>query len=303
MTKIFIIGATGYIGGPLLAALKRKYPDFSYTALVRSESYIEAINAAGATVIQGSFADVEIISQQSEQADVVVNVGDCDDVELTLAILKGLRAKQTKGLGVGTLLHTSGTGIFMDENSVKFDSNAKIWTDSEEDMKLLTPSMLHGPADVAIFKAGGEGYVNNFTVCPSVVYGTGDGPITRTPPTIRAFTNLMLKLKHGFVVGDGSNRVGWINIKDLITAFLLVLERALEAKSVALTSSPYSRFFIASSKLQETPVEELGFYGRISASSLLERPERLKGLGWTPKEPEFEETAASDVDAILAELE
>ncbi|KAH8110822.1 NAD-binding protein [Phellopilus nigrolimitatus] len=328
MTKVFIIGATGYIGGALLVALKRKYPDFNYTALVRSESYIEAIRSAGATVVQGSFADVDVISEQSEQADIVINVGDCDDLELTLAILKGLKARHTKGLGVGTLLHTSGTGIFIDENSAKFDPNAKVWTDSEEDIKLLTPSMLHGPADVAILKAGGERYINNFTICPSIVHGTGDGPITRTALMVRNLVKLMLKLKHGIIIGDGKNSFGWVNIKDVIPAFLLVLERALEAKSVALTSSPYSRFFIVSSvqkdwktmlasitdelykrgklessELLDTPVEVLGFTGEVASSRSLVRSERLKDLGWVPKEPEFEETVASDVDVVLAELE
>ncbi|KAH8113546.1 NAD-binding protein [Phellopilus nigrolimitatus] len=327
MTKVFIVGATGYLGGPLLVALKKKYPDFEYTALVRSESSFEAIRAAGATVVQGSFADVETISQQSEQADIVINVGNCDDVGLTLAILKGLKAKHTKSLGVGTLLHTSGTAIFMDEKMTKFDPNSKVWTDSEENIRLLTPSMLHGQVDVLILKAGEEGYVNTFTVCPSIVHGVGDGPVARTAHVVKELVNHMLKLKHGIIVGDGSNRFGWINIKDLIPVFLLVLDRALEAKSVALASSPYTRFFIASSvqkdwktmlaciaealyrrgqlesaELQETPAEVLGFFGRIISSSSLERPERIKGLGWVPKEPEFEGTVADDVDTVLAEL-
>jgi uncharacterized protein YbjT (DUF2867 family) len=38
MPTIFILGATGYIGGSVLVGYKKKYPDHDYVALVRSES-------------------------------------------------------------------------------------------------------------------------------------------------------------------------------------------------------------------------------------------------------------------------
>ena len=43
MPSIFVLGATGYIGGSVLVGYKKAYPDYDYVALVRSESNIPAV--------------------------------------------------------------------------------------------------------------------------------------------------------------------------------------------------------------------------------------------------------------------
>lgn len=43
MPTIFILGATGYIGGSVLVGYKNVYPDHDFVALVRSESSIPAV--------------------------------------------------------------------------------------------------------------------------------------------------------------------------------------------------------------------------------------------------------------------
>lgn len=117
--------------GSLLVALKRRYPEFTYLALVRSTSAISSVEAVGVSVVQGSFSDLEKITELSEKADVVINAADSDTVELSVSILKGMKARCVKGNGAGTLIHTSGTCNFFGEEAHTGDSEPKVWTVSE----------------------------------------------------------------------------------------------------------------------------------------------------------------------------
>lgn len=60
-TTVFVLGATGYIGGAVLVDLKRRHPDFVYTALVRNTKDNAAIEALDVKVVNGSHADLEKI--------------------------------------------------------------------------------------------------------------------------------------------------------------------------------------------------------------------------------------------------
>ncbi|KAI5116214.1 hypothetical protein M0805_005930 [Coniferiporia weirii] len=208
MTKIFILGATGCIGGSLLVSLKKAYPDLDYTALVRSEADFAAISAAGATPVRGSFTDHELIASLSADADVVVNAADSDNVALSSSILRGLNRRKGEGRGVGAFIQTSGGAIFLDDRTDgKYDPNLKVWTDSEEDIRALTPSMLHGQVDIPIMKASEEGYVSSFVVCPPIVYGKGSGPVKQRS----VFFKYLLKScnisghKEMIYIGEGTN--------------------------------------------------------------------------------------------------
>lgn len=43
MPTIFVLGATGYIGGAVLVGYKKAYPDYDFVALVRNEKNVAAV--------------------------------------------------------------------------------------------------------------------------------------------------------------------------------------------------------------------------------------------------------------------
>src|SRR4051812_17657070 len=91
--SIFVLGATGYIGGSVLASSwVKRYPSFNYTALVRNPKDVPAIEALGPNVkaVIGSHSDLELIEQHSRDHGIVVNFAESDDLALIKAILKGL---------------------------------------------------------------------------------------------------------------------------------------------------------------------------------------------------------------------
>ena len=73
-----------------------------------------------------------------------------------------------------------------------------------------------------ILKAGEEGYVNAFIICPSMVHGRTSGPVERAPALTKMVISLMLERKHAFCVGDGSRTSGLVSV---INLYLLVPER------------------------------------------------------------------------------
>ncbi|KAG8887155.1 hypothetical protein FRB98_000411, partial [Tulasnella sp. 332] len=87
-TTVFMLGATGYIGGSVLDQLVKKHPEFIYTALVRNPKDNKAIEALNVKVAQGSHSDLDLIEKVASESDIVFNCGDADDLPLTEAILK-----------------------------------------------------------------------------------------------------------------------------------------------------------------------------------------------------------------------
>jgi hypothetical protein len=153
-TTIFYIGATGYIGGkyhysttstiitgpdlttslPLgavLADLAQAYPDIRVTALVRNPAHSAALTANNnvVDVVEGSFSDTALITSKARDADITINTGDSDGVELTKAILVGQKLRVTEDLkSPAALLHVSGVAVFADGTTDgKHDPQAKVW--------------------------------------------------------------------------------------------------------------------------------------------------------------------------------
>jgi len=323
MPSVFLLGSTGYIGGSLLVALKKEHPDLQITALVRSESDFDAIRKAGAIPIQGTFQDLDKIADLSANADVIINTGDNDDVEFTNAILRGLKARGDAGKPVGVLIHTSGGMIYLDDTtSGKFDPNAKIWTDNEDDVRSLTTSMLHGQVDVPILKAGEEGYVYTYIINPSAVYGPTFGPLVRHSGPIKLVAGVFIQQKQAFYVGEGSSIVETIHINDLIDLYLRIFKLAVAGPPA---SNSYERYFIATSGRHEyrevasaigktlhklgcidSPepksigFEEAGPIGRYMAANTACRPGRVFTLGWVPKEESYLEVISRDVESFVS---
>lgn len=103
-TKIFLLGATGYIGGAILSDLLRSSDNYEITVLARKDQDIETLQKLGVHTIKGTFSDVDKIEQASRDADIVHNTADADDLVLNAAILKGLKSKKERGILIQTRL-------------------------------------------------------------------------------------------------------------------------------------------------------------------------------------------------------
>lgn len=73
-TRILIFGATGYIGGSILARLLEhpKNHSFEITAVLRSEAKAKDFESFGIKTVIGSLDNDELLERVSAEADIVI---------------------------------------------------------------------------------------------------------------------------------------------------------------------------------------------------------------------------------------
>ncbi|KAG8909003.1 hypothetical protein FRB99_000106 [Tulasnella sp. 403] len=247
-TNLFLVGASGYIGGSVLAGFLRNYPHFVYTTLVRNPDNIPAIEALGVKAIKGSHDDAELIEKIAAGNDIVVNCADADDIGLTRAILKGLsqQASMVPGGRPPILIHTSGTAVVCDKPDGAFHTETaeRIYDDANlEDIKGIPENAPHRAIDLLIFEAAENGLVDAYIVAPSTIYGKGRGPCKTLSIQVNEMIRTAVKRKEVVIIGPGTNIWNNVHIDDLVQLYLLVFAFAITGvnKSVA-----YGNFFFGS---------------------------------------------------------
>ncbi|EJD45662.1 NAD(P)-binding protein [Auricularia subglabra TFB-10046 SS5] len=332
---ILILGITGYVGGSLFTRLVKSYPNARFVGLVRAESMIPAIKAAGChEVIQGTSTDYEKIRDATSKADVVFNIADCDDVGLTEAILEGTKLRFQATGKRPVLIHTSGTGVIMDWSHGVLDPQvaaAPIDDGVEEDIKTrIKPENIHRPVDSRIFAADAEGYVDASIIAPPLIYGPSSGPLPRESRQIPIIIDMALKTGQAVKIGDGSATWDNIHIDDLLDFYELLLKHVLSTESRAAKISPFAKFYIVVSdkhrwgELTEVLAKALHERGLVPTpevkSITLEEANKLhsfaiavctnslgistraKALGWKPKRLDWRKDAVADLDIHLKNL-
>ncbi|KAG8989178.1 hypothetical protein FRB93_003739 [Tulasnella sp. JGI-2019a] len=324
-TTAFVLGATGYIGGSILVDLTKKYPDFVYSALVRSPKDNNAIEALGVKIIQGSHTDLELIEKSASESDIVFNFADCDDLPLTEAILKGLKTRGARkdGTKKPILIHTSGTGVVTHKPG---DPNDRLYDDLKvEDIKSIGPNQIHRPVDLKIFEAGDEGSIDTYIIAPSVIYGKGHGPVRNITIVFKLFIPLFLQNKQALQLG--SNTIVWdsVHIDDLVDLYHLVLKQALVPTPI---KSAYERFYWGSSasfqwdaltkeiairlhkkgllptaEVKEVSLEDYPNLAVLAMNSMTVSNRALKTLGWKPHGRSLTDSLDDEIDLTLSQLQ
>jgi N-acetyl-gamma-glutamylphosphate reductase len=75
MTKIFLTGATGYIGGDALHILTTNHPEWEITCLVRNSDKGAKVvkDYASVKLVYGDLDSVDLIEAESKKADLVLS--------------------------------------------------------------------------------------------------------------------------------------------------------------------------------------------------------------------------------------
>ena len=123
--KIFMTGATGYVGSAILDELLPAGHDIS--ALARSAHSEAALTARGVHIIHGDLANVTVLEQAAAQSDVIVHTGfDHDFTKFRENCEQDQRAIAAMGRGIAgserLLIVTSAIGILPRGQMVDEDS-------------------------------------------------------------------------------------------------------------------------------------------------------------------------------------
>ncbi|WP_169085015.1 NAD-dependent epimerase/dehydratase family protein [Paenibacillus sp. PL91] len=286
--KVFVTGASGYIGGSVAKALL----DAGHTVygLVRNPDKMEPLRKIGIEPVLGKLEDTDILTEYARLSDAVIHTADSDHLQAVETIIAALRGSGKP------FLHTSGSSVVGDD--------ARGDTASEQIFDEETPFV---PMDIReervainklVRKAGIEEWVRGIVIVPSMIYGHALGlPVEsdQLPQIIRKSR----ELGAGVHVGKGVNRWSNVHIKDLARLYVLALEKAPSASYFFAENGEESYGDIAKAvsdalgyggKTWSWPADqaiaELGDWARfaIASNSRVRAAHAKNLLGWAPKE-------------------
>ncbi|KAF8754714.1 NAD-P-binding protein [Rhizoctonia solani] len=266
--SIFLLGATGYVGGSLLVTLLREYPSATISTLVRnsrSSGAIKSLSPDRINIVLGSHSDTSIIESEVEKADLTINAANCDDLDLTKSIINGFK-KKSKGylnsynvgylridhLKTGILWVYSGSAVVLAEEATgpflgKLDERGqKIWDDTKtEDLRAISPSALHRSVDLAVLGAHDSGILDAYIICPGLIYGPGIGPVKSTSIQVPLLLQVALRRRQAYFAGEGTNIWCNIHIQDLLRIYTHVIKHAFTSAGSTARVDSYDNYYFA----------------------------------------------------------
>lgn len=229
--KVFILGASGFIGNVLAEKLVAKKHEV--IGLVRSESKAESLRKMGVTPLVGDATNENIIRQGVEQSDAIVHLAQLpvskpEDYPMVLEFMVNTRELLVR-LVENTnkkLLNTSGTAFYP-------DTSEKVAT---EETPLANPPMFNRMPELDNEIAKAKSYMG-ITVRPCLVYGrgkSGNGPIEQ----LIAHAKKEGRSKY---VGEGNVKLSFIHVDDLADFYVHAIENIDESGLYNVSSDDYIR--------------------------------------------------------------
>ncbi len=211
--KIFMTGASGYIGGTVADSLIKA--GHSITGLARTEEAAARLRAHGIEALRGDLASHGLVRNAARSADAVINCANAEDPFVVAAIVEGLA-----GSGKA-FVHTSGSSVVGDKAAGKF--SPKIYHE-DTPLEPLPEKIQRVAVQRAVLAAAGQG-VRSVVLCPCLIYGRGSGA---NPDSIQVPNLIRQAVRSGIprYIGEGENIWSTVHIDDVADAYLLALEGA-----------------------------------------------------------------------------
>ncbi len=278
--KVFLTGASGYIGGAVTDVLRARGHEL--TGLARSERSAARLTAAGVRPVRGDFSDPAGVAAAARAADAVVSLARTYDAAVdgpAVAAMLDALARSNRAL-----VYTSGIWAFGNTGEVVVDETSPVnppplvaWRQAVEDR--VRESAARG--------------VRSVVLRPGVVYGRGGG-------IPAGFVESARQGGAARYVGTGDNRWPMVYLDDLAELYELVLERAIPgtllvpvhgpAHRVRELAAAASRGAGAGGRTVAWPLEEarktLGDYADALALDQQASGARSEALGWRPEGPD-----------------
>ncbi|PYI03977.1 NAD(P)-binding protein [Aspergillus sclerotiicarbonarius CBS 121057] len=239
MTRVFITGATGYIGGDVLSQLQPQYPETIFRILVRTEDKAKQIQSQypGVQLIHGDLSDTALLQQESADADIIIHCADASDntgaaTAIATGILQGHSAQRP-----AYWIHTSGAGIFS-----YLDTDAQTYGTARDDVfddwdgvqRILNipDHAFHRDVDKIVLDAAGahSDVLRAAVICPTTVYGIGRGPCSQRSRQVYELARTTLVRGKAPYISPGQSYGCNVHIRDLTDLFLRVFQAAVKGE-------------------------------------------------------------------------
>ncbi len=228
--KVFITGATGYIGS--VVAEKLRKAGHQVSGLARSDTSAATLIALGIEPLHGDLGDAEILTAAAQAADGVIHAGfKLNEKGFAAAVADERRAVQAILAGlVGSgkpLVVTSGTGMLGDTGSSILDEEVPVSVDVHGAQGPLGDEIRQAARErlsmeQEVLKAEG---LRGVVIRPPSVYGRSDGRSLLT--ALRAAGHVLGAVP--YAAGGAERKWSFVHVEDLADLYVLALEKAAKS--------------------------------------------------------------------------
>ena len=211
--KIFITGASGYIGGSVATVLREAGHEIS--GLARSSKRADQLRMGGIAPVLGSLEDSRVLAEAAVNADAVINCADSDHRGAVEVMLQAMEDTDKP------FLHTSGTSI------VGYPDQGEVSDSIFDEEMPFTPSpgrIERVSINEEVVKAANRG-IRTVVLCPSLIYGEGLG-ISKDSMQVPWLLTVADKFGTAKHIGSGGNIWSNVHIQDLTDLYCLALKGA-----------------------------------------------------------------------------
>ncbi|RAK96009.1 uncharacterized protein BO80DRAFT_459385 [Aspergillus ibericus CBS 121593] len=233
MTRIFLTGASGYIGGDVLYALKSAFPGLQYTALLRDQDKAHAISKVypDVRVISGDLDSSSILEEQAREADIVIHTASSNHIKSVEAIARGLTAPGRSK--PGHWIQISGASVLSIpdiENNAFGEASDKVYNDldgADELQNLIQRYSAKRVVDNLILSLSPANRPKTALIFPPIIYGRGRGPINQRSIQIPELARVTIQRGQGVQVGKGDSTWSNVHVSDVSSIFVKLVEKVL----------------------------------------------------------------------------
>ncbi len=211
--RVFVTGASGYIGGSIAARLIEA--GHGVVGLARSEAKGQRLAAIGIEPVLGSLDDAPVLMAAAQDADAVVNAASSDHRTAVEVLIRALAGSGKP------LLHTSGSSIVAQDTRGErsdeiFDEDTPIMPAPEKAARVAL--------DRRVREAAAQG-IRSVVLCNTLIYGHGLGlhKDSAQIPTLAQQARRAGVARH---VGPGLNVWSHVHVEDMADVYLKALDRA-----------------------------------------------------------------------------
>jgi nucleoside-diphosphate-sugar epimerase len=212
---VFVTGGTGTIGSAVVAELL----DSGHTvlALARSDASAQTLEAAGAKVLRGELADLDVLRSGAAQTDGVISLAFGRDYGSPESLARGIAEESAALTALGEELLGTDRPLVTVSGTPWVPGRA-----STEADPLPTEGPVAGRAHsvTAVLALASRGVRSSAVRMPRTVHNEGDG----------GFAGLLARAARGSGVagypGDGTQRWPAVHARDAAVLFRLALEKA-----------------------------------------------------------------------------
>jgi nucleoside-diphosphate-sugar epimerase len=280
--RIFLTGATGYVGAAALDALLRAGHDV--TALVRDPEKAERVSRRGVHPVVGDLAKPASYATAAEAADAIVHTAYDHSKRLqkvdrqAIDTLLATAARRASAGQPATFVYTSGVWVLGDSP-----------TPADESTPVQpTPLVAWRPDHEQLVLDAGKDGVRTVIVRPGIVYGGARGIIG---DMLKDAANGLVR-----VVGDGKNRWPCVYDRDLADLYVRVATMP-DATGIFHANDEgdervndiveaIARHAKMKPDVRHVPIAEarakMGPYADALALNQVVRSPRARALGWAP---------------------